>query len=88
MSGLLGSFGQNVGFLLFLSGIGVIATMVKFPNGIAGVARDGWQAYLNRKAAQVEAGTAPPHPERPPGGTPGSDGEVERVTLQSLRPRA
>ena len=84
VSGLLGSFGQNIGFLLFFSGIGVIASMVRFPNGIAGVARDGWQAYLNRKAAQVDAGTAPRRRERAGVEAPGSEGELEGVTLQPL----
>ena len=54
LSGLLGSFGQNVGFLLFFSGIGVIGSMNEFPNGIAGKVQDSWQAYLNRKAARVD----------------------------------
>ena len=55
VSGLLGSFGQNVGFLLFFSGIGVIGSMNGFPNGIAGKVQDSWQAYLNQKAARVTA---------------------------------
>jgi ABC-type branched-subunit amino acid transport system ATPase component/branched-subunit amino acid ABC-type transport system permease component len=55
LSGLLGSFGQNVGFLLFFSGIGVVGSMNAFPNGIAGQVQDSWQAYLNRRAARVTA---------------------------------
>jgi ABC-type branched-subunit amino acid transport system ATPase component/ABC-type branched-subunit amino acid transport system permease subunit len=55
VSSLLGSFGQNVGFLLFVSGIGVILAMQVFPNGLAGKAQDLWQAFLNRKAAKLEA---------------------------------
>ena len=50
VSGLLGSFGQNEGFLLFFSGIGVVISMVQFPTGIAGEAQRRWQSYLNRKA--------------------------------------
>src|SRR6202034_2467015 len=38
VSGLLGSVGQNVGFLLLLSGIAVIGSMMQFPTGIAGKA--------------------------------------------------
>ncbi len=55
LSGLLGSFGQNVGFLLFFSGIGVVGSMNAFPNGIAGQVQDSWQTYLNRRAARVKA---------------------------------
>jgi ABC-type branched-subunit amino acid transport system ATPase component/ABC-type branched-subunit amino acid transport system permease subunit len=55
LSGLLGSFGQNVGFLLFFSGIGVIGSMNGFPNGMAGAVQDTWQGYLNRRAARISA---------------------------------
>ena len=55
LSGLLGSFGQNVGFLLFFSGIGVVGSMNGFPNGIAGAVQDTWQAYLNRRATRISA---------------------------------
>ncbi len=59
VSGLLGSFGQNEGFLLFFSGLGVVASMVQFPNGIAGEVQRRFQSYLNRKAAALETkGTA------------------------------
>jgi ABC-type branched-subunit amino acid transport system ATPase component/ABC-type branched-subunit amino acid transport system permease subunit len=51
ISGVLGSVGQNVGFLLFLSGIAVIGSMAQFPTGIAGKVQELWQAYLYRKAA-------------------------------------
>ena len=55
LSGLLGSFGQNVGFLLFFSGIGVVGSMNGFPNGMAGAVQDTWQAHLNRRAARMTA---------------------------------
>jgi ABC-type branched-subunit amino acid transport system ATPase component/branched-subunit amino acid ABC-type transport system permease component len=55
VAGLFGSFGQNVGFLLLLGGLGVIGAMHGFPNGIAGKVQDSWQAYLNRKAAKVDS---------------------------------
>ena len=54
VSGLLGSFGQNEGFLLFFSGLGVVASMVQFPNGLAGEVQGRWQSYLNGKAAKLE----------------------------------
>ncbi len=58
VSGLLGAFGQNEGFLLFLGGLGVVGSMHQFPNGIAGQVQASWQAYLNRKAARLTAAPA------------------------------
>ena len=55
VSGLLGSFGQNEGFLLFFSGLGVVGSMLQFPNGIAGGVQAGYQSYLNRRAVKLEA---------------------------------
>jgi ABC-type branched-subunit amino acid transport system ATPase component/ABC-type branched-subunit amino acid transport system permease subunit len=53
LEGLLGSVGQNVGFLLFISGASVVGTMMGFPNGIAGKVQEAWQSYLNKKAARL-----------------------------------
>ena len=50
ISGLLGSVGQNVGFLLLLGGGSVIASMMQFPTGIAGKVQELWQAHINKKA--------------------------------------
>ncbi len=62
VSSLLGSIGQNVGFFLLLGGLGVIGSMMQFPNGIAGVVQEWWQGHLNKKAAHLttvgNAGTA------------------------------
>ena len=55
VEGLLGSVGQNAGFLLFVGGAGVVGTMMAMPNGIAGKVQDSWQAYLNKKAARLSA---------------------------------
>ncbi len=55
LEGVLGSVGQNVGFLLFVSGAAVIGSMMGFPNGIAGKVQEAWQAYLNKKAARQAA---------------------------------
>ena len=55
LSSLLGSIGQNVGFFLFVGGISVIASMMQFPNGIAGMVQERWQAHLNKRAARLEA---------------------------------
>ena len=64
VEGLLGSVGQNLGFLLFISGASVIGAMMQFPNGIAGKVQASWQAHLNKKAARLSAaGGAAPVPE-------------------------
>jgi ABC-type branched-subunit amino acid transport system ATPase component/ABC-type branched-subunit amino acid transport system permease subunit len=64
VEGLLGSVGENAGFLLFVGGAGVIGTMMAMPNGLAGKVQESWQAYLNKKAARLSASgskdTAPP----------------------------
>jgi ABC-type branched-subunit amino acid transport system ATPase component/branched-subunit amino acid ABC-type transport system permease component len=60
VSGLLGSVGQNVGFLLAISGLSVVGAMMQFPTGIAGTAQEWWQAYLNKRAARLtEVASAP-----------------------------
>ena len=59
VSSLLGSIGQNVGFFLLLGGLGVIGSMMQFPNGIAGMVQERWQAYLNKKAARLTRPRAP-----------------------------
>ena len=56
LSGLFGDLGQNLGFNLFLSGTGVVATVLHYPNGIAGAAQALWQRYLDRQAGRVEDG--------------------------------
>jgi ABC-type branched-subunit amino acid transport system ATPase component/ABC-type branched-subunit amino acid transport system permease subunit len=59
LEGLLGSVGQNAGFLLFLGGAAVVGTMMQFPSGIAGKVQEAWQAHLNKKAASlVQQGAA------------------------------
>ena len=51
VSSLLGSIGQNVGFFLLLGGLGVIGSMMQFPNGIAGVVQEWWQASSQQKGS-------------------------------------
>jgi ABC-type branched-subunit amino acid transport system ATPase component/ABC-type branched-subunit amino acid transport system permease subunit len=59
VSGLLGSVGQNVGFLLLLGGLAVVGTMMAYPNGLAGAAEEGWQGFLNRRARKRATTGAP-----------------------------
>jgi ABC-type branched-subunit amino acid transport system ATPase component/ABC-type branched-subunit amino acid transport system permease subunit len=58
VSGLLGSLGQNAGFLLLIAGLGVVGTMMAYPNGLAGAAQERWQAYVNRRVAKQDAADA------------------------------
>lgn len=93
VSGLLGSVGQNVAFLLAISGLSVIGAMMQFPTGIAGKVQEGWQAYLNKRAARLApvAGT-PTHREtkisvpdlskRTPNDKPKQRVEVGSVTVE------
>jgi ABC-type branched-subunit amino acid transport system ATPase component/ABC-type branched-subunit amino acid transport system permease subunit len=55
VEGLVGSVGQNAGFVLFVGGAGVIGTMMSMPNGLAGNVQEGWQKYLDKKAARLIA---------------------------------
>lgn len=50
VSSLFGSFGQNLGFRLFLSGAGLVGTMLAYPTGIAGGAQRAWELLLARRA--------------------------------------
>ena len=50
VSGLFGSLGQNAGFLLLVAGLGIVVTMIGYPNGMAGMAQNWWQTFLNRRA--------------------------------------
>src|SRR5439155_12571464 len=55
VSGVFGNFGHQLGFQLFLAGMGLVATLQRFPTGVAGLAQQGWQAFLNRRADHVAA---------------------------------
>ena len=79
VSGLLGSFGQNEGFLLFFSGLGVVASMVQFPNGMAGEVQGRYQSYLNRKASQSQA------MQTRDGGQQSSPGAVDSTVTGALQ---
>jgi ABC-type branched-subunit amino acid transport system ATPase component/ABC-type branched-subunit amino acid transport system permease subunit len=53
-----GPLGGSLGFQLLLGGTGLIATIVRTPHGLAGVAQDWWQRRLDKWAV-----TAPPVPD-------------------------
>src|SRR4051812_1502259 len=62
VAGLFGTYGQNLGFSLFLAGAGVTLALMKFPTGLAGAAQAAWQRYLDRRAGTREV-EAPPSDE-------------------------
>jgi ABC-type branched-subunit amino acid transport system ATPase component/ABC-type branched-subunit amino acid transport system permease subunit len=65
VQGLFGDLGQNLGFSLFLAGVGMVLTVMQFPHGIAGEVQKRWQRYLDRRAAAAEA-EQPPAAAEPP----------------------
>jgi ABC-type branched-subunit amino acid transport system ATPase component/ABC-type branched-subunit amino acid transport system permease subunit len=50
VANLFGDFGNNIGFQLFLAGVGQVAVLLQFPRGIAGLAQMGWERFLRRRA--------------------------------------
>jgi ABC-type branched-subunit amino acid transport system ATPase component/ABC-type branched-subunit amino acid transport system permease subunit len=53
LSPLFGNFGHNIGFQLFLAGIGQVAVLLSYPRGMAGAFQVTWQRYLERRASIV-----------------------------------
>jgi ABC-type branched-subunit amino acid transport system ATPase component/ABC-type branched-subunit amino acid transport system permease subunit len=54
LSGVFGNFGHNLGFQLFLAGIGQVVVLLQWPRGLAGIFQVVWQKYLERRAPLVE----------------------------------
>ena len=65
VSSLFGDFGHNLGFGLFLAGLGETAVILRYPTGLAGAIQDRWQRYLDRRAEQADAALATTDPELP-----------------------
>ena len=90
ISGVFGSFGQNLGFQLFLAGIGQVGVLLGYPKGIAGATQVVWQRFLDRRALLVANWTSPalePRPDRPTPETPlVAEQRRDRVASQSERP--
>ena len=63
VSGVFGDFGHNLGFQLFLGGIGQVAVLLSYPRGIAGVFQTIWQRYLVHRAPLVESWATVRQPE-------------------------
>lgn len=59
VTGIFGNFGHNIGFLLFLAGMGQVGILLQYPRGIAGAAQSWWQRYLDRRAQLVSQWSSP-----------------------------
>ncbi|HEX5266610.1 MAG TPA: ATP-binding cassette domain-containing protein [Acidimicrobiales bacterium] len=75
LSGVFGNFGHNLGFQLFLAGIGQVVVLLQWPRGLAGVFQVVWQKYLERRAPLVETwapvlAAEEPEVAVPPSGVP------------------
>ena len=55
VASLFGDFGQNLGFQLFLAGVGQAVVLLAYPRGIAGAVQSRWERYLRRRAQRVDA---------------------------------
>jgi ABC-type branched-subunit amino acid transport system ATPase component/ABC-type branched-subunit amino acid transport system permease subunit len=53
VSSLFGSFGQNIGFQLFIVGLGQVLVLLSYPRGIAGLVQTGWEHFLQRRSTVV-----------------------------------
>jgi ABC-type branched-subunit amino acid transport system ATPase component/ABC-type branched-subunit amino acid transport system permease subunit len=78
VSGLFGSLGQNAGFLLLLGGLGIVGSMIGYPNGLAGAAQDWWQRRLYRRA-EPDAAPVVPASEEGPGARPWETRPLELI---------
>jgi ABC-type branched-subunit amino acid transport system ATPase component/ABC-type branched-subunit amino acid transport system permease subunit len=47
MESIFGSFARQIGFQLALGGIGLVVMPIFYPGGLAGIARDRWQRFLD-----------------------------------------
>jgi ABC-type branched-subunit amino acid transport system ATPase component/ABC-type branched-subunit amino acid transport system permease subunit len=54
LSGLFGDFGRQVGFQLALAGVGVVATLLLYPTGMAGFGQRLYARFLDAVAAAQE----------------------------------
>ncbi|MHB8464166.1 MAG: ABC transporter permease subunit [Acidimicrobiales bacterium] len=65
VSSLFGDFGHNLGFSLFLAGMGETLILLQFPTGMAGAAQARWQRYLDHRADLADKEQAATDPELP-----------------------
>jgi ABC-type branched-subunit amino acid transport system ATPase component/ABC-type branched-subunit amino acid transport system permease subunit len=52
VTGLFGKLGGGVAFQLAFAGLSMVGVLMTYPNGIAGMARQGWEAFLKRLDAE------------------------------------
>ena len=85
VSGIFGSFGQNLGFQLFIAGFGQVLVLLFYPRGLAGAVQGRWQRFLDRRAELV-SNWAPPgraHSASPAEGVERPAPPVERPVAAS-----
>jgi ABC-type branched-subunit amino acid transport system ATPase component/ABC-type branched-subunit amino acid transport system permease subunit len=58
LTGLFGSFGQNLGFQLMLGGSAIVLNMRNLPQGLAGAVQGRWQRFLETKAGALRTDDA------------------------------
>ena len=63
LTSVFGSFGKQLAFQLALGGIGLVVMPLLYPEGLAGLVRNGWQRFIDRVAAAVSTAEEPD--ERP-----------------------
>jgi ABC-type branched-subunit amino acid transport system ATPase component/ABC-type branched-subunit amino acid transport system permease subunit len=86
VSALFGSFGQSVGFQLFLGGIGQVVVLMQAPNGMAGAVQAKWQSYLDRRSRWMAGwGQLHPFPEEPEEAAAATPAPAERTAVDVKR---
>ena len=55
LSGVLGSFGEDLGFQLALSGLGLVLIPMMYPAGVAGGAQRAWERFLQRLGTRTKS---------------------------------
>jgi ABC-type branched-subunit amino acid transport system ATPase component/ABC-type branched-subunit amino acid transport system permease subunit len=84
---VFGSFGNNIGFNLFLAGMGQALVLIFSPNGIAGEATVRWQGYLDKRAAKAEAKAGTAAADAPPPAADATERWQEDPEDQATRAR-
>jgi ABC-type branched-subunit amino acid transport system ATPase component/ABC-type branched-subunit amino acid transport system permease subunit len=59
LAGLFGSLGSGVAFQLAFAGVTMIGVLMTYPNGIAGMVRSGWEAFLRRLESEQSVAEGP-----------------------------
>lgn len=55
VAGLFGKLGSGVAFQLAFAGLSMVGVLIAYPKGLAGAARQGWEAFLRRLESEQRA---------------------------------